>query len=409
MSDDLTPSLPLSLPLRPADLRGLSRLVVDGVLGVTDVVEAMHGRIAAGPIPGTLPALFGGGRDGRTAGLTGLVYRAVRGTTRGVGRGLDAVLRAIPDAPAHAGPHATRRERSPAREAFVAALNGVFGDHLAATGNPLAIPMVIRGAGGDGEGDGEASGLQHTASPDLVVMIHGLAMNDLQWRRHGQDHGETLARALGASVAYVHYNTGRAIAENGRELSAQLDALVAGWPVPVRSIALVGHSMGGLVARSACLAGESSGAAWRALLTHLACLGTPHHGAPLERAGQLVDGLLGVSGYAAPIARVTRARSAGITDLRHGMATPLPRGVRCHLVAATTSDRVGGLHGATIGDGLVPVASALGDSADPALALGVPRRDRLVLAGTGHFDLLDRAQVAEALADWLGEGRPAQR
>ncbi len=50
---------------------------------------------------------------------------------------------------------------------------------------------------------------------------------------------------------YLRYNTGLPVGRNGADLAWLLDDLVAAWPVPVRSIALVGHSMGGLVVRAA--------------------------------------------------------------------------------------------------------------------------------------------------------------
>ena len=121
---------PPALPLRPSDLRGLSRLGVDGTLGITDLVEAMHHTIASRVGIAAAPP------DGRTRGITGLVYGAVRGGTRVVGRGLDMALGLVKASdPAQAG--------TPAREAFVSALNGLFGDHLADSDNPLAIPMAV--------------------------------------------------------------------------------------------------------------------------------------------------------------------------------------------------------------------------------------------------------------------------
>ncbi|MBI5270033.1 MAG: alpha/beta hydrolase [Burkholderiales bacterium] len=391
------PALRPGLPLRAADLRGLARLAVDGVLGVTDVVEAMHHTIARRPAP------LGKAPSGRPGGITGFVYRAVRGGTRVVGTGLDTLLGALP---------LDRTATTPQREALIAALNGVFGDHLADSGNPLAIPMQWR-VGGQPLQQPPAD-----ASDRVLLLVHGLAMNDLQWQRHGHDHGTALAQALGHTPVWLHYNTGRHISQNGRELADQLDALLAAWPVPVRELAIVGHSMGGLVARSACHVGE--GRPWRRVLRHLACLGSPHHGAPLERSGRLADLALGLSPYAAPLARLGMARSAGITDLRFGNLqdadwqqhphrhrqhhddrhpTPLPKGVNVWLVAATRSAHTDLAR--LRGDGLVPVASALGEHTDPARSLGVPASHRLVVPRAGHFDLLDHPEVFAHLRDWL--------
>jgi pimeloyl-ACP methyl ester carboxylesterase len=397
-------------PLQGSDLRGLSRLGVDATVGITDLVEAMHHTIASGTL------IVGPSPSGRTRGLTGFVYRAVRGTTRAVGKGLDAALGLL-TRPAEAD------ASSPRREALLAALNGVWGDHLAASANPLAIPMTLRLAGRPLTLSREAFAAQWPAPGGrLLVLVHGLCMNDLQWARGGHDHGQALARDLGYTPLYLHYNSGRHVAQNGREFAALLEKLVAAWPVPVQELVIVGHSMGGLVARSACFQGAQAGHAWLASLKKMVFLGTPHHGAPLERGGRLVDALFGISPYIRPFARLGQARSAGITDLRYGnlqdadlngrdrhaqrrderVPTPLPAGVEAYFVAATQARRAASsLHSAVIGDGLVPLASALGEHRNPALALAVPASHRHVVTSCNHWDLLGRQDVAEQLRAWL--------
>ena len=405
-----TTAAPAGTPLHAADLRGLSRLAVDATLGITDLVEAIHQTIAA-------TAGIGGKKAaGRTSGITGLVYRSVRGTTRLVGGGLDAAFGTLLR-PAFAG------RVSPRRETMLAALNGVFGDHLADTGNPLAIRMSLRQAGHTLQLDRAALAAQlPDAGGRLLVLVHGLCMNDLQWRHGGHDHGEVLAQALGFTPLYLHYNSGRHVSQNGRDFALLLEGLLAQWPVPVRELAIVGHSMGGLVARSAAHQAVQAGVAWPAHLKKWAFLGTPHHGAPLERGGRLVDSALGISRYAAPFARLGKARSAGITDLRFGnlqdadwqgrdrhaqrrddrQPTPLPAGVDTLLVAATQSAQRADTFAAMRGDGLVPVASALGVHRRAVHTLAVPASRQLVVTSANHWDLLSRAEVADALTAWLG-------
>jgi pimeloyl-ACP methyl ester carboxylesterase len=393
-----TPTTPRGKPpIRLADLRGLSRLGVDAVVGVTDLVEAMHHTIAS------RTGIVGPGPAGRPSGITGFVYRAVRGTTRVLGTGLDTVLAAVPES----------GSSTPEREAFLAALNGVWGDHLVETDNPLAIPMSLR------IGGRPSPAALRAPTGRIVVLAHGLAMNDLQWTRQGHDHGQALARDLGFTPVYLHYNSGRHVSQNGRDFAARLERLVASWPVPVEELVIVGHSMGGLVARSACQIG--AGQAWMASLRKLVFLGTPHHGAPLERGGRLVDAALGFSPYVAPFAKLGKARSAGITDLRFGnlqdadwqhrdrhaqkhddrVPTPLPEGVQAYLVAATSAKQATGLHSAIVGDGLVPLSSALGEHRDPALALKVPKDRQLIITSANHWDLLSRPEVYAALRGWL--------
>lgn len=261
------------LPLHATDLPGLARLATTATLGVVDVVEAMHHTILRGTGP------LGRAPQGRAPGLTGFVYGAVRGVTRLSGRGAEALLgqtaRWLPAA-----------DSPPARDALLAALNGVWGDHLAASGNPLAIPMRLRLDGQPLTLDRAALAVRlPAAGPRLLVLVHGLCMNDRQWQRDGHDHGRSLAQGLGYSPLYLHYNSGRHVSTNGREFAALLEQLLQAWPVPVTELVILGHSMGGLVTRSACHLAIEQGMAWPKHLRAMVFLGTPHHGAPLERPG----------------------------------------------------------------------------------------------------------------------------
>jgi hypothetical protein len=400
-----------SLRLRPSDLRGLYRLGVDGSVGLTDLVEAMHHTISSRiGFDRALPI-------GRSSGITGVVYGAVRGGIKGSGHGVDLALRLVEKT---ARPN---NATSPERDAFVAALNGVWGDHLERSGNPLSIHMALRNGGMALPLErGALAQALPKAGRKLLVLVHGLCMNDRQWTRRGQDHGQALAQALGYTPVYLHYNSGRHVSQNGRDFAALLQRLRLAWPVPLDELVILGHSMGGLVARSACHHAQTQGLGWLSALGALVCLGTPHHGAPLERGGRWVDVLLGLSPYVAPFTRLGKARSAGITDLRYGnlqdadwqgrdrhaqhhddrQPTPLPAGVATYLLGATTADKPGPLHHALIGDGLVPLASALGEHRDPALALPVPADHRHVVAGCGHLDLLCHGEVQTQLQRWLG-------
>ena len=392
------------LPVHPSDLRGFSRLSIDAVAGLTDVVEAMHHNIATGAR-----------QRGPTRGITGLVYASVRGVTRLVGRGLDPSLALL--APALGG-----GSSSPGREALLAALNGVLGDYLAASANPLAISMRLRRDGRPLAMDAAAlAAAIPQASGKLVVLVHGLCMNDLQWNRRGHDHGAALERDLGLTPVYLHYNTGLHISANARELAAALEALSKLWPAPLEELVLIGHSVGGLVLRSACHYGAQAGHHWLRQLRKLVFLGTPHHGAPLERGGNWVDVVLGISPYSAPLARLGKVRSAGITDLRYGnlldedwrgrdrfarsrdsrRSVPLPQCVRCYALAATTGKRVGHLRDTLVGDGLVPVSSALGRHRDPRRSLSFPESQQWVGRGMGHLDLLSRPEVYAQIRCWL--------
>jgi pimeloyl-ACP methyl ester carboxylesterase len=393
-----------------SDLRGASRLVIEATTGMTDLVEAVHGTIAgvAGVIPGTSTE--------RTRGITRFVYRWVGGVTRLVGGGLDLAL-------APFGRFAAGRESSPAREAALAVLNGVCGDHLAATGNPLAIRMSLRRDAAVLDLDPSAI---RSAIPAItgrvLIQAHGLCMNDLHWGRGGGDPLASCALDLGFTPLHLHYNTGLRVAANGRAFAALLETLVAEWPVPVDELVIVGHSMGGLVARSAHHHGVAAGHGWPQRLRKLVFLGTPHHGAPLERAGHGLDMLLALSPFTLPFTRLGRIRSAGITDLRHGCLldedwqgrdrhasgrrdsrtpVPLPADVDCYAVAAVRAERAGTPVARLLGDGLVPVASALGEHEETRFALRFPDAHRWVGQGLGHLELLSSPRVFEQVARWL--------
>ena len=376
------------------------------VSGVTDIVEGVHASV---------PRPFG--RRGRVGRVAGWAYGAVRRATRGVGRTLDAALRAVGRGGSADG--------HPAHDAVVAALNGAFGDALAAQGNPLATPFQVRYDGRRLPLDAAAvARAVADAREVLLVQVHGICMHDGQWGRGGIDPGATLADALGATRVAVRYNSGRHVSENGRDLAAALDALVASWPRPVRRVVVVGHSMGGLVARSAFHYAADAGHAWPGLDAALVTLGSPHHGAPLERVGNLVDTFLDATRYTAPLAAIGRARSAGVTDLRYGNVVdedwagrdrfgppadarrpvPLPPDVACYVVAATTGTGRGGLRDRTVGDGLVPLDSALGRH--PARDLGVPAERQWVAVGRTHFDLLWDDAVTARLVAWLARPAP---
>jgi hypothetical protein len=386
------------------DTRGVSRLVVDAVVGVTDIVEDVHRSIArlAPPVGSFTP--------GRMRGVSGFVYRRVRGTTHAVGGGIDAVLERL-------GPFLALDTELQHRDTLLAVLNGVLGDHLADTGNPLAIPMQLRHE--DQRLDLDRPTLATRFGPRhdrLLILAHGLCMNDLAWSRDGHDHGAALARDLGMTPLYLRYNSGRSIADNGRAFSALLDDLFRAWPVPIRELTIVGHSMGGLLTRSAYHYGAQVNHAWLPVLKHVVFLGTPHHGAPLERAGHLVDRALDLSPYTAPLARFGLIRSAAVQDLRYGTIldehgrirrvppVPLPGSVACFAIAATKQTQPGRGLADLQGDGIVPVRSALAQHRDAALSLSIPDAYRHIAYGLNHFDLLGNRAVYQRLHGWLSEG-----
>jgi len=391
---------------------GAIRGVELGVQGTTRVVEGIHRaaltRVArSAPVP---PPVHG---------ITGAVYQSVRWMTS---------LLALGGVYLHqAARQRSRSEAAPLQPwqlHCVSGCNAAWGDSFEAHGHPWAIPMGFA-AGHDPDvfTTGLPDWLGDAPSGHLVVFIHGLGMNELAWQsRDGEALPERLAAEFDCQPLFLRYNTGRPIHDNGADLAHKLQALLAGYPVPVQSLTLVGHSMGGLVALSAAHQGLASGHDWPRVLLGQCCLGAPHQGAKLEAAGNWFTHLLSHTSYSAPLAIVGQWRSAGIKDLRHGSlraddwaerdrndvahfhphpVDPVPDAH--HLFVGTTLRGIrGGTLEKTVGDGLVTPWSAL----NPRLK--APAEDRITckrLDGIGHMGLLDHPAVADELAGWYAQQR----
>ncbi len=402
--------MPKRIPVRASDLRGYGRLAIEATIGITQLVENLHRNIQR------TPGILAEPAQTPTKGITGLVYRTIRGVTRLVGGGIDVALAQLASLLGQPG------ESSGQREAVLAALNGVLGDHLAASVNPLAIPMLLRREGQALvlTADGLAAAIPKPLGK-ILLLVHGLCMNDLQWRRNAHDHGAALAADGGYTPVYLHYNSGVHISSNGRAFAELIENLLPAWPAPVQDLVIIGHSMGGLVSRSACHYAQEAGHDWLRHLRKMIFLGTPHQGAPLERAGNWVDVILGKSPYTAAFARLGKIRSAGITDLRHGSVldadwidrdrfargqrkpacVPLPQGVQCYAIAASMAAKSSALRERILGDGLVPLPSALGQHDNPQRCLAIPKTRQWVGYRMNHLDLLDREEVYAKLRQWL--------
>ncbi|MFK7804297.1 MAG: hypothetical protein AB8G95_21865 [Anaerolineae bacterium] len=391
-------------------IQGVGQLAVDTVLGITDLVDTMHRTI-----------ISFGGRIGdpdqtQTTGIAGMVYAAVRNVTAGVGKGLNISLNQL------SLPLTKKEEASSnSRETLLAALNGVFGDSLVAKSNPLAISMGFRHAGAT-LSDERLAELMNQADGKVVMLVHGSCMNDLQWDRNGHDHGVALAHDLGLTPIYLHYNSGLHTSENGKILADLLEATLALANRPI-GFHILAHSMGGLVARSAIYYGKQAGHSWPAQLNKLVFLGTPHHGAPLERGGNWIDNILEVSPYSTPFAQLGKIRSSGVTDLRYGNVVdddwqgadrfirsgdsrtpvPLPDGIECYAIAGSRIKLASKISDRFIGDGLVPVDSALGHHQANERQLLFHESNQWIGRGISHLDLLSHPTVYETLKIWLAD------
>ncbi len=376
-------------------LQGTCGLVFDAIAGITNAVEGMHKTIA-----GTAAAA---------------VYSTIRGVNSVVREGIDLSLSVLPATD-------SKPLQSSAEIRTTAALNGVFGDHLEASGNPLATAMTLMTPHHTLSLDSDSLALAlPQASPHLVVLVHGLSLSELAWNRNGATSiGSRLEQQLGCTSLYLRYNSGRHISTNGQEFAQQLEGLCQAWPVPVQSLSLIGHSMGGLVIRSACCYAQRDQASWLQQLQRVACLGSPHHGSPLEKAGHALDVFMQKIPYTAPLA-FARHRSAGIKDLRHGdildedwqghdldqprptphRIVPLLPDVDYYFAAANLSKHRQEPLGRLLGDLLVRRDSAMGCHDDELRKLNIKAENCRVFHDKNHFDLLDDEQVQQQIVDWF--------
>ncbi|CAN5119705.1 hypothetical protein BH09ACT12_BH09ACT12_30500 [soil metagenome] len=348
---------------------------------------------------------------GTRAAVPEAVHRGIAGAVYGgLGLGLKAAATGF-DKAAAAG-LGSRLEATPRGRFVNSAVNGLIGDRLLRERPQLAIPMAVRLDGADvvPERDDLARAFPE-ATGELVVFLHGLCENESYWRRHRDRTGTTYGEALGEegwTPLFLRANSGLSLRENGVALAALMRRLVEEWPVPVTRIALVGHSMGGLVIRaagavSAVSTGPTSGseADWNALVTDVVTLGTPHLGAPIAWGIGHGSRGLGLLPETAAFGRILDWRSIGVHDLVVGLAEdvpPLPH-ARYRLVCATLSSSQRHPIGHVVGDLLVRPRSAYGTDRHGQELF--PGAERLHVGRTDHFGLLNHPDVLAALRSWL--------
>jgi pimeloyl-ACP methyl ester carboxylesterase len=427
-------------------LRGIKALVHDAVDKTTELVDEGHESTArtVKRVLSVVPELE---RPAELVdGLRRVSTRSVLGTIRFVNRAVEALTDAGLDLAAERararGDVAEQKTPMPLRsdvvgsrawlaDAALGLLNGAVGDTLHASKNGLDLGFELRAVDTGplplDRDDARASLITLLCEPRarVVVFVHGLMTTEWSWWLESQAYhgdpsasfGTLLARDLGVSSLWARYNSGRHVSENGRLLARALAALVAAWPVELDELVLVGHSMGGLVIRSACHYADVEGLGWPRLVRRVVSLGSPHHGAPLERVGKLATALLGsidTPGTRIP-ARLLEGRSAGIKDLGAGKLVDedwlgrdedavaddtarrvplLPHVTYCFVSATITRDPEHPV-GRLVGDLLVRVPSASGARLE---ASTFPIETRLY-GGVAHHELQNHPAVYEVLRD----------
>lgn len=386
-----------------SELLGVSRLITEATLGITDVVERAHQRILLPPFLPSTPIQH------LISNITAITYKTLKKSTRFVGENIEKIIELAPQ------PKVEKRDN---KEIIRSALNGVIGDYLEKKDNPLKMEMQFRTRNQETILSKESINKSiKNVNGKILLMIHGSVMNDVQWSRKDHNHGELLAEELNKSLVYIYYNSGKHVSTNGKEFSELLETLVSNWPVPVEEIVFIGYSMGGLLARSVLYYGKLENKKWVKYLKKNIFLGTPHHGSSLERNGNLVDVTLSSIYYTKPFARLGKIRSAGVTDLRYGnlidedwkgddrferlgdqrKAIPLSKSVKNYSIAAS----LGTLKDLNSGDGLVSIDSAFGKHDNQTKSLNFEEENTKVVYGVSHLGLLNSLSVYDQLKEWV--------
>ncbi|MCB0416908.1 MAG: alpha/beta fold hydrolase [Bdellovibrionaceae bacterium] len=276
-----------------------------------------------------------------------------------------------------------------------AVLNGLVGDKLESQNNRLAIKMAFRENGKD-----VAVQDLDLREHDWVIYVHGLMADEAIWNGFAPKLGKRY------SILHLRYNTGRHISENGKSLSELMEELVRRRSP--RKIILIGHSMGGLVIRSACHYGKLARCAWVGKVKTIFLIAVPNYGAALEQIGHISTiALKAIAGfYVGHIGALIEQRSNGIKDLRHGAMvdedwkygepaifsydkhTPVPPlpGVHYHILVGNLSKEEDSLMAKYFGDGLVTPASAI---AETLLRVSTVK----IFPQTGHNSILRSRKV----------------
>lgn len=310
----------------------------------------------------------------------------------------------------------------------IGVLNGTLGDYLKRTGNGLATPMQLVHDGLAVVPTREALAASCAqATPRIAVLVHGLMGTEGVWQMpDGETYGSLLARDLGYTPFYLRYNTGLHISENGCALDVLLEQLVLAYPVEVTDLLLIGHSMGGLVLRSAAHAASDKddlARRWLPLAKRAFYLGTPHLGAPLERFGNVVTWALTAIGdpHTRLIADILNLRSSGVKDLRYANLrredwegadanallqnrrhpVPLLPHIRHHLIAGSVTEDP--RFAILFGDAVVSLKSATGRAKPVDRSSIFPQDHVRVIKAADHLRLAHDPEVYAQIRAWCEE------
>jgi pimeloyl-ACP methyl ester carboxylesterase len=399
--------------MRGSELEALGRLAGTAVGRPARLAGDIHAAVA-----------------GRTFTALGILGAPVKLVHDGISRAAYRAVTSALAAPARAGAAALGRRLpsdalpladSPAGGIALGALNGAVGDALARNHRALSLDLTLRRHGREVVTDSAGlAAAYRDATPRIAVFVHGLCETEGAWHLGARPgYGYRLREDLGYTPVDVRYNTGLHVSDNGRRLAQVLEHVTRGWPVEVEEIALVGHSMGGLVSRGACHYGDAENQLWADRVRHVFCLGTPHLGAPLEKAANAFGWALSRLPETRPFADMVNLRSAGIKDLRFGSCVeedwcdcdpdeflrdrckevPFLPNATYYFVGATLARQADGPYASVVGDLLVRYPSASGNGRKRRIPFEI--ENGIHLGGITHFHLLNHPAVYDQIRRWL--------
>ena len=306
-----------------------------------------------------------------------------------------------------------------------AILNGVIGDSLEETSSQLARKMQFyKGGKPITLTKEEITKVYPKPTPKICILVHGLASDELMWNfpKSKENYGNLLQKEFGYTPFYLRYNSGLHISENGKNLSLLIHTLFKNYPTNIKELILIGHSMGGLVIRSACYYGDKQNVTWIYKIRKIFFLGSPHLGAPLEKFGNVVTNVL--EKIPNPFVKITKnvinLRSAGIKDLRYGYLidedwkgkdpdtllknsknlVPLQEGVSYYIISGTVTEDPESIFSVWFGDAMVRKPSVLGKDKSGIHTLPIPEENHKEFAGIDHISLMHEPRVYEQIKEW---------
>lgn len=392
-------------------IEGLAQLATNGMVEITELVEAIHKEIVLKPLVYIAPNLVSTWHNQTTS----RIYDMIKTIMRFSGENLAHSIRLLNQ---QLNTYQQQKTLPDNLKRIANIINGVMGDHLVTHHNPIANPMCFY------DRYGEVYHPKNKLKGRVVVLVHGLCLSYLSWNP-GEDigMGEHIAYAQpNTTILYLDYNTGKRISRNGHLLSILMQQLIDNNP-DITHVDFIGHSMGGLVSRSAIFYAKQECATWLNKLDHYISLASPHHGAVLERIGFFLQENLAKIPIAGNLSHLLDIRSAGIIDLRHGSVrdddweqlqarmgfsddirhpAPMPSSVNAYLIAACLDEKPSKNSFDLIGDGLVSISSALGEHAGDH-HINIPEARKAIFYGVNHMDIQYHERVRDLVIQWLGE------